>query len=124
MEAKGFIVGGHRLEEFVRGAGFIDIQVKMYNVPIGTWPSGNQFISGLRLIDLNFKLAGKYTAGICTSAVESLAPIYAKLTPNLSSQDRGEFLEEVKKNMLNNEFHLYMILYACHGETVLILDTV
>jgi hypothetical protein len=34
------ILGGHRLLEFVTGAGFTDIEVRKYKLPCGTWPTG------------------------------------------------------------------------------------
>jgi hypothetical protein len=40
IEQKGMIFGGHRLEEFVTSAGFVDVKVNKYKMPTSSWPAG------------------------------------------------------------------------------------
>lgn len=55
------ILGGHRLFEFVTGAGFTDIEVRQYKLPCGTWPSSMDFSQIQLLIDRQSGEEGRKT---------------------------------------------------------------
>ena len=97
------------MQEYVQKAGFVDILVKEYRLPVGTWSSGKP-ISERAEIDPSSKLAGKYAVGAFTKFIDSMAPMYEKLTPTLSQQEQEDFLGKVRENFLDTDLHLYSIL--------------
>jgi hypothetical protein len=114
IEEKGMILGGHRLFEFVKGAGFTDIEVRQYKFPCGTWSSG----MGLSLMQLLIEIgrterqAGRHAIEIWLGIVDSLEPPLKMSTPQWTSEYRQDFISKVKADITNNKLHLYADMYS------------
>ncbi|KAK0612219.1 hypothetical protein B0T14DRAFT_572035 [Immersiella caudata] len=90
-----FRIGNH-LEGQLKAAGFKNISVKKFKVPIGTWPKDIR----LRLIGLYFQ-----------AALEALfAAIGARplLAIGIDQVETEVFLVEVRKDLKNTNFHSYI----------------
>lgn len=57
-DAAGFVTSpGPRLLEWVKDAGFVNIQVLRFPVPIGTWPKDAKYVSTILLSNCFFDVA-------------------------------------------------------------------
>ena len=124
FEQKGFIPGGHLLEEFVRAAGFTDIEVKNYKIPVGKWGKGDDIHECYLIPDHVSKVAGKHAIGVWLGIVESLEPLFRKITTDWTEEKRLDLLNKVRENILDPNFHLYSDMYDYVLDTRLIVGTV
>ena len=107
------ILGGHRLFEFVTGAGFTDIEVHQYKLPCGTWPSSMDSSQMQFLIEIGRaeRKAGRHAIEVWLGIVDSLEPPLKMSTPQWTSEYREDFISKVKADITNNKLHLYADMY-------------
>ncbi|KAN0091943.1 S-adenosyl-L-methionine-dependent methyltransferase [Hyaloscypha variabilis] len=91
---------GPKLEGWVRNAGFTNIVVKVYKLPIGPWPK-----------DPNFKLVGAYYHVTVSQGLEGFTlKLYIDVL-KWKYEDVKVLLAEVRKDLNNRSIHGYTTMY-------------
>jgi hypothetical protein len=90
--------------QWLRDAGFINIDEKQFKVPIGTWPK-----------DPKLKTAGLYNKSIILDFFQAaLAPFTRGL--QWTKEEAEVFLVEVRKDVLNTSIHSYYTVHMHYGQ--------
>lgn len=118
------ILGGHRLFEFVTGAGFTDIEVRQYKLPCGTWSTGIGLLQRRLLTEIGRRerQAGRHAIEIWLGIVDSLEPPLKMSTPQWTSDFRQDFISKVKADITNTKLRLYADVYLSGRWKALIVD--
>jgi len=91
---------GPKLEGWVRDAGFTNIVVKVYKLPIGPWPK-----------DPNFKLVGAYYHVTVSQGLEGFTlKLYVDVL-KWKYEEVQVLLAEVRKDLNNRSIHGYTTMY-------------
>jgi hypothetical protein len=108
------LLEGSRVEQFVREAGFIDIKVKVKKFELGPWGPGFSLCNCLS-VDERKHYVAKECAKVWAEAMESNAQRMNRYYPN--SEERCDFAQDVKADVLNPNHHLYSKMYVilCRG---------
>lgn len=85
--------------------GFVNIQEKVWKVPIGTWPK-----------DRTMKTIGLYNRSIITDGLQSvgMAPLTRAL--GWSREEVEVFLVQVRKSLMDVSAHSYYTFHAVYGQ--------
>lgn len=110
---KGFLWDPWHVEGHLRGAGFVDIQIRQIHVKVGDWVEGTIFTALPKninnLIDEKLKAAGKAAINVWSGVVGPLVDKMEKWMP--TEEERTAFTEAVTMDMANPAYHLYSPMY-------------
>lgn len=99
------LLGMERNQELVRDAGFINVQEKVWKVPVGTWP-----------MDRRMKMIGRYNRSVISDGLRGFC--VAAFTRGLmwTEAEVEVFLVEVRKSLMNSSIHSYCTFHAVFGQ--------
>jgi hypothetical protein len=108
---KGFLWDPWHVEGHLRGAGFVDIQIRLIQVKVGDWVEGSTpLFCGKLTVDPKLKAAGKAAIKVWSGVV---GPLVDKMEKWLETEDeRTRFTDAVTNDMGNPDYHLYSPMYC------------
>jgi hypothetical protein len=105
--------GEKYLGDFVKAQSFVDVSVEALKMPNGGWPEGfSIFVRDLRYTDPRAKVVGWYSKGVFGKGVDASEPILRAMLPELTEVERQEFMNKVKADIENDEYHSYTPWYS------------
>jgi SAM-dependent methyltransferase len=91
-------------QEWMKEVGFVEVEEKVYKLPIGTWPK-----------DENLKDIGRYEGVNLVDGLEALSLKYFCQYLEWSEQQLAEFLAKVRDDIWNRKIHAYFMVYCVFG---------
>jgi hypothetical protein len=104
------LLGGGRLPQLVREAGFLDIDVRIVKFEIGAWGPSHTPPHDFLTVDPTKHNIARVCASVWAQAMEANADRMEHYIPNL--EERNDFSQDVKADVLNPNHHLYAKMYA------------
>jgi len=101
-KGRDLLYSPYHVEDHMRQAGFVDIQVQELRLPCGDWPD-----------DLKMKAIGRRAINTWTSTVEPLVQQMKAFYPD--DQQREDFARRVQEDMANSSYHLYVPVICAIG---------
>jgi len=95
---QGIMMHGEKLEQLVIDAGFTDVQVRQIKIELGDWgpdPAKHEI--------------GRLCRKVWSVGLSDLAESLTRFIPN--DEERSDFAEGVKADILNSDYNLYCLLY-------------
>ncbi|KAI1764674.1 S-adenosyl-L-methionine-dependent methyltransferase [Hypoxylon sp. FL1150] len=105
MSKRGIVwTVANKMEDMLRGAGFVNIQCRKFKCPIGIWPKAKR----LRLI-------GLYIRSVFADLMDALAP---KIFPSISKspQQIEEFLAAAQHELQTTDAHIYLDYFFWYAQ--------
>ena len=96
---------GPKLEEWVRAAGFTNIVVKMYKLPIGPWPK-----------DPHLKLVGAYYHVTVVQGIEAFSLRLYLNVLKWNYEELQVLLAKVRKDLNSRTIHGYTAMYKVYAQ--------
>ena len=91
--------------EFLKGAGFVNVEEKVFKVPVGTWPKNR-----------TMKLIGLYMRSVIYDGLQgiSMGPFTRAL--RWTPQEVELFLIDVRKGLMDSSTHSYLQFHVVYGQ--------
>ncbi|RDW81850.1 hypothetical protein BP6252_02962 [Coleophoma cylindrospora] len=93
-----------KYKAFLQEAGFVDVVEEKYDIPIGTWAKGK----------IN-KTLGTWCRADTLGVLQGLSLAVLTKGLGMSVEEVEVLLVDVRKNVNNNNIHLYMTTYVVYG---------
>jgi hypothetical protein len=103
------LVDGERLPQFVREAGFTDVDVRILKFEIGEWGPGYPSYKFLTVDPTKHNVA-RVCGTVWAQAMEANADRMNRYYPD--DEERNDFAQDVKNDVLNPNHHLYAEMYV------------
>lgn len=99
------LLGMERNQDRLRDAGFINVEERIWKIPIGTWAR-----------DPKLKTMGAYNRAVISDALQGVAMGPYTRGLGWSPAEVEVFLVNVRKSLANSSIHAYYTFHAVYGQ--------
>jgi hypothetical protein len=99
------LLGVNKHVQYLKDAGFVNIEQRMFKIPIGTWPKNK-----------TLKMVGLYGRMMCYDGLETISIGPMTKGSGWSIEQVQVFLVKIRKALMDHSVHCYLPFYVTYGQ--------